>query len=105
MEEPRLPLGIVQVVDEGSLQAQAGHACRQAGVKAGLRVGQAVTLRAVLRYACQVQVVAQQLLVRAVLREAQPQACWRAPSCIAQRRASGIAGKGKQSRPEQSWAA
>ncbi len=89
LEEPRLPLCTVQVVNVGALQAQAGHACRQAGVKAGLRVGQAVALRAMLRYACQVQVVAQQFLMRTVLRETQPQACWRAPSCIVQRTTSG----------------
>ena len=101
MQQPRLPLGTLQVVNQGPLQAQAGHACRQAGIKARLRVGQAVALRAMLRYACRAQIVAQQLLVRAVLREAQPRVCWRAPSCIAQERPSGHCWQGEQSRAQQ----
>ena len=101
VQAPCLPLGTVQVVNEGPLQAQAGHACRQAGVKARLHVGQAVALRAVLRCACQVQVGAQQLLVRAVLWEAQPQACWRPVPCIAQGRASGHRWQREHSRDQQ----
>ena len=33
MQQPRLPLGTLQVVNQGPLQAQAGHVCRQAGIK------------------------------------------------------------------------